>query len=427
MTAPPVQPTTLRRELGKWDLTALGVNQVIGGGIFLMPAILAASVGGWGWIAVGMVGVLALLIALCFAEAGSRFDGTGGPYLYTREAFGRFAGFEIGWMLWVTRVTSWASILNGLVTALGYYWPRTTTGGARIALITFVVVAITAINLRGIKTSAIVVNTLTIGKLLPLTIFIVAGLPFVSWSALVPAQSVDVTQGAAAALYIIFAFGGFEVLSVPAGEARNPKRDVPFAMVTTIVIVGIVMMLVQIVAMGTLPNVVASRTPLADAAAVFLGGAGALLLTVGATISMTGNNLGGAIAGSRVLYALAEQRDLPKPFSALHPRYRTPYFTIVFTSAATLLLALTGSFATLAQTSGVARLLVYAGTCAAVLVLRRQGRAPFTIPGGPVIPAMAVVLSLAILYGITALQFRVGIGALVAGAVLYAVARRRHS
>jgi len=427
MTSPPAQPTTLRRELGKWDLTALGVNQVIGGAIFLMPAILAGYVGGWSWIALGLVGVLALLIALCFAEAGSRFDGTGGPYLYTREAFGRFAGFEIGWMLWVTRVTSWASILNGLVTALGYYWPRTTTGAARIALITFVVLAITGINLRGIKTSAIVVNTLTIGKLLPLTIFIIVGLPFVSWSALVPAQSVDATQGAAAALYIIFAFGGFEVLSVPAGEARDPKRDVPFAMVTTILIVGVVMMLVQIVAMGTLPGVVASRTPLADAAVIFLGGAGALLLTVGATISMTGNNLGGAIAGSRVLYALAEQGDLPKPFAGVHPRYRTPYFTIVFTSVATLVLALTGSFATLAQTSGVARLLVYAGTCAAVLVLRRQGRAPFTIPGGPVIPAMAVVLSLAILYGITALQFRVGLGALVAGAVLYAIARRRHS
>src|SRR5436190_2109395 len=123
--------TSLRRELGRWDLTALGVNQVIGGAVFLLPATLAARIGSWSWIAVGLVGVMALLVALNFAEAGSRFEGTGGAYLYTRAAFGRFAGFEVGWMLWFTRVASWASVVNGLAGALGYFSPTLASGWPR--------------------------------------------------------------------------------------------------------------------------------------------------------------------------------------------------------------------------------------------------------------------------------------------------------
>jgi basic amino acid/polyamine antiporter, APA family len=168
----------LLRELGKWDLTAIGVNQVIGGAVFLMPALLASQIGAWSAIAVALVGVLALLIALNFAEAGSRFDGTGGAYLYTRAAFGRFVSFEVGWMLWVTRVTSWASVVNGLTDALGYYWPELRAdqpGMAREMVITTVILSIMSINVRGIKQSAWVVNTLTVGKLTPLLIFIVIG------------------------------------------------------------------------------------------------------------------------------------------------------------------------------------------------------------------------------------------------------------
>src|SRR6185436_2768202 len=191
MTGPPPQTPvpSLRRALGKWDLTAIGVNQVIGGSVFLMPATVAAQIGGWSWVAVGLVGVLAMLIALNFAEAGSRFDGTGGAYLYTRAAFGRFFSFEIGWMLWFTRVASWASIVNGLATALGYYWPSVRVTGGRVALTTGVILAIMALNIRGIRQSAVVVNTLTIAKLVPLVIFIVLGLPHVVFGNLQPTET----------------------------------------------------------------------------------------------------------------------------------------------------------------------------------------------------------------------------------------------
>jgi len=133
---PSSSPLRLRRELGKWDLTALGVNQVIGGAVFAVPATLAAALGAWSWLAIGVVGLLAMAVALNFAEAGSRFDGTGGPYLYTRAAFGRFFSFEVGWVVWLVRVTSWSSVVNVLVSALGFYWPVVTTGLARTTLVT---------------------------------------------------------------------------------------------------------------------------------------------------------------------------------------------------------------------------------------------------------------------------------------------------
>jgi amino acid transporter len=418
----------LRRALGKWDLTAIGVNQVIGSGVFLIPASVAAAVGGWSWLLVGLVGVLAMMIALNFAEAGSRFEGTGGAYLYTRAAFGGFVSFEIGWMLWVTRATSWASVVNGLADALGYYWPALAGGAPRLALIAVVILTIMAINIAGIRQSAVVVNVLTIAKLTPLVIFILLGLPHVAWGALEPALSPTFEQWSAAALLLIFAYGGYEVVPVPAGEARDPRRAVPFAMIATILIVGAVMTLVQVTALGTLPGLAASRTPLADASALFLGAGGALLMTAGAAISMTGNNVGQALSGSRNLYALAEQGDLPRVFGQVHARFQTPAFAIVFTSIVVLGLALFSDFRTMAASSAVARLLVYAGTCASVLALRRQqGRAPFTVPLGPVVPVVALVLSMALVYGATATQIRVGLIGLAVGAMLYAVAHARGS
>ncbi len=428
--APPPTPATpsLRRELGRWDLTAIGVNQVIGGGVFLVPATLAGALGGgWSWIGFLAAGILSLLIGLCFAEAASRFEGTGGSYLHTREAFGRFAGFEVGWMLWVTRVTSWASVVNGLADALGYYWAgaRQGAGAPRMLLITGVVVAIAAINLRGIRQSAWVVNTLTVGKLTPLVLFVILGLPHVSPGALAPDAALPWSQVGASALLLIFAYGGYEVVPVPAGEAKDPVRAMPFAMVGTILISGVVMTLVQVVAVGTFAGLAGSRTPLADAAVLFMGATGALLLTTGAAVSMSGNNMGQALSGSRNLFALAEQGDLPRMFGHVHARFRTPDVAIVFTSAVALALALSGSFAALAKVSALARLVVYAGTCASILVLRNRGRAPFTVPFGALVPVAALVVSAGIAFGADAIQRRAGLIALAAGAALYLVARRR--
>ncbi|MBI3049613.1 MAG: amino acid permease [Acidobacteria bacterium] len=415
---------TLRRALGKWDLTAIGINQVIGSAIFLLPSEVAAQVGTWGPIAFLAVGLASLLVALCFAELGSQFEQTGGPYLYARAAFGRFVAFEIGWMQWVARITSQAGIANGIALALGFYWPVLTGGAGRAAVIAGVTLVIGGINLLGIRPSAFVVNLLTIAKLLPLGLFIAIGVWFIDLDAVAPSGPVSLGQASAAALLLVFAFGGYDVIGVPAGEATDPRRHVPFAFVATIAAVTAVMTLAHLVAMGALPELAASSTPLADASAVVMGAAGALLISAGSVVSMAGNSFGSVLTGSRMLFALAENGELPRFLTKIHPRYRTPSNAILCMTGVILALALSGSFVVLALASGVARLVIYTGTCAAALRLRYArvagiGPVPFVLPGGPIIPLLAIVVSLAILAGATTAQLLGGGAALAAGALLF--------
>jgi basic amino acid/polyamine antiporter, APA family len=435
-TAPvaPVPVGSLRRELGRWDLTAIGVNQVIGSAIFLLPSDIARQIGAWGPVAFFIIGLASLTIALCFAEVGSRFDRTGGPYLPARTAYGRFIGFEVGWMMWFTRVASQASVANGLAVALALYWPAlanqyptsmgvTLPGLERALLISALTLTLTWINVRGIRQSSWVVNVLTIGKLAPLVLFILVGIWFIDTARLAP-----LPQAGTAALLLIFAYGGYEVTGIPAGEAANPRRDVPFAFVMTILTVAVIMTLTSLVATGLLPDVSATRTPLADGAALVMGAIGALIVTVGAAISMTGNNMGQVLTGSRTIFALAENGDLPRWFARVHPRHRTPSNAILFTAGVALTLALTGSFVTLAAVSAVARLVMYFAVCTAALVLRGRtpnevmGPAQFTIPGGPIVPILASLVTLSILFGATNEQRLAGAAALAAGAVLFAIA-----
>ena len=419
---------TLRRALGRWDLTAIGINQVIGGAVFAQPAVLVAQAGAWSPWMVGTVGGASMLIVLSFAEVSSRFEGTGGPYLYTRAAFGRFAAFEVGWMLWFTRAASWAAVINVLATSLGYYWPALRDGGVRAAVITLIVVVVAAINIRGIRPSSIVVNMLTVGKLVPLLVFIVAGLFAIDPSRLAIGEPLTLGGATASGLLLIYAFGGYEVIPVVAGESRDPRRAVPFALIVTIACVTAIMTLAQVVVLGTLPDL-ATSTPLASAAAIFMGAGGAALMTVGATVSASGNNMGGALSGTRNLFALAEHGDIPAFFGRVHPRFRTPATAVIVTAAVSLVLALSGRYAGLAAVSAISRLVVYVFTCAATIRLRspRFGAtvrpAVFTVPFGPLIPALAIVIALAILAGATPQQRNAGAITLLAGAALYAVAR----
>jgi len=423
-------PPALRRALGRWDLTAIGVNQVIGGAVFALPAAVAANTGTWSPWLVAATGGLSLLIALCFAEVASRFEGTGGPYLYTRAAFGRFAAFEVGWLMWFTRAASWASVINVLVTSLAFYWPAMSRSGPRAAMMTGIIGAIAAINVRGIRQSSVVLNALTIAKLTPLLIFIAAGLFAIDPARLIGGPTPTLRGLSTTALLLIYAFGGYEVVPVPAGEARDPRRAVPFALVMTILIATMTMTLAQVVALGTLPGLATSKTPLADAAALFLGASGAALITIGAICSTSGNNMGQALSGSRNLYALAEQGELPAFFGRVHVRFRTPANAVLVTSIVALALAVSGTFAAMAAASAITRLIVYVATCAATLRLRspacRGAAAPasFVVPFGPVIPVTAIVVALTILAGATALQFYSVTAAIAGGAVLYLFATR---
>ncbi len=418
----------LVRAVGRWQLVGLSLNDVIGSGIYLLPAAAAVLLGPASLWAIVLAGVAVSLLVLCYAQAASYFDQPGGGYLYAREAFGSFIGFEVGWMLSLTRVASAAALSNGLAEAVTHFWPAAASGFTRIAIVVGSLVALTWINVVGVRAAARTGVGLAIAKLVPLAMFIAIGAFFVDPARAMPPISlgelgaIPLDDFGQAALLLLFAYAGFENLPAAAGEYRNPRRDIPFALVTMIVVVTLIYAAVQWVALGTLPGLAASTTPLADAAARFGGPTLALILTVGATVSILGTNSNTIMLGPRYLHALAVDGYGPRSLAAIHPRFRTPAVAIITLGVISLALALTGSFVQLALLSMVARLSTYIGTSMSVLVLRsRYGDRPqaLHLPGGPLIPVVATLISVALLASASAANLLAGAIALLVGAVLY--------
>ncbi|MCW0453652.1 APC family permease [Xanthomonas sacchari] len=420
----------LVRAVSRWQIVGLSINDVIGSGIYLLPAATAALLGPLSLWAVLLAGVAVALLVLCYAQAASYFDEPGGSYLYAREAFGRFAGFEIGWMIWLTRISSAAALSNGLADAVVRFWPAAAGGGARLGIVIGSLGLLTAINVIGVKSAARTGVALVIGKLVPLLLFVAIGVFYVDWSWAFSGKTPDprdVGNLGEAALLLLFAYAGFENIPAAAGEYRNPRRDVPFALITMIVTVTLIYAAVQVVAQGTLPNVAQSATPLADAASGFGGEALALILTVGATISILGTTSNTVMLGPRFLFALAKDGYGPAFLARVHPRFRTPAAAILLQGVLSLALALSGSFVQLALLSMVTRLFAYIGTAAAVLVLARRYRdrpGALQLPGGPLIPLAALLLALALLLSASWQNLAAAGVALLVGALFYRFPRK---
>lgn len=422
-------PPELRRAVSRGQVVGLAINDVVGSGIYLLPAAAAALLGSASLAVVVAAGLAVLLVVLCFAEASSRFEGTGGAYLYARAAFGDLVGFEVGWMTWLARVASVASLSAGFAQALSFLVPATASGAGRALAIALPLAGLIVINLIGVRAGARTAVVLVIGKLVPLGVFVAAGAAAFSPRVFAgqPAVRPDAEGFGEAALLLLFAYAGFENTPAAAGEFRSPRRDVPRALLTQIGIVTLLYSSVQLVALGTLPNLGASDTPLADAAAGFLGGWGGWLLTAGAAVSILGTNSATTLAGPRYLYALARDGYGPRWLAWVHPRFRTPAAALLFQGAVALPLALTGTFAGLAALSVIARLATYLGTAAAVPVLRRKlGDRPggFRLPGGPTIPIAAILVSLALVASAGRRNLLAAAVALGVGLVIYALRRK---
>ena len=423
------QKTGLLRAISRWQIVALSVNDVIGSGVYLILPVAAAALLGpasvWAILAAGFA---VLLLVLCFAEASSLFDRPGGAIVYTQAAFGDFVGFEVGWMTWIARISSIAGLSVFFARAVGYLWPAAKSGVGQWTTIVLPLLVLTWINVRGVKSGARTAVVLAWGKVLPLVLFVAVGLFFVDWSRIFPVPMPDRANFMKAALLVLFAYAGFENTPAPAGEFLDPKRDVPFALIMQIVIVTAIYTAVQLVALGTVPNLGASPTPLADAAAMMMGPVGGLILTLGAVLSVLGTNNNTVLAGPRYLYALAGMGRLPAVFGKIHPRYRTPYIAILTQTGVALLLMLTGTAEELAVLSAIARLATYIGTAAAVPVLRRKLPATartIRLPGGPLIPIAALAICLLFLSAAERKNWIAGGIALAVGAVIYATARGR--
>ncbi len=423
--------TRLVRGIGRWDLVGILVNAVVGAGIFALPAKLFALIGSFSVLAWVAGAALVGLIALCFAEVSSRFDKTGGPYLYTLTAFGPKAGYLIGWIGWVSRLLAYASVCNLSVDyAAAFYGPL--SAGLPHALATsLITVALTLVVLRGVRFSAHANNAFTIVKLAVLLSLVVVGLMHLDPARFSFAPVPRPGQAQSAILLMLFAFLGFEGATVNGGEMRNPRRDAPFALGVGLAGVAILYVLVQAVCIGTVPDLAVSTRPIADGAIRVLGPIGGGIATFGAVVSMLGTLTVLLIASPRVPFAMAEHGQLPKVFAAIHPRFRTPHIAILAHGGLAWLLTETGSVVGALTISTLTRLITYVATCAALLMLRQRpgtaAKARFAAPAGATVAAVAIAASLWLMLGTTrqeAMSFVaiVLLGALIAGT--YAFRRR---
>ncbi|HEX9983838.1 MAG TPA: APC family permease [Thermoanaerobaculia bacterium] len=413
----------LVRTVGFWGLVAMCINAVVGSGVFLLPYESFKLLGAFSLWAPLIFAVPVFILVLCFAEASSHFSEPGGAYLYAKTAFGDFVGFETGWMNWIARVTSLASLSNGFVRALAFFFPEVEKGVARAMVITLTILLLAIIHFLGVKYGAASIYIFTFGKLVPLVGFIILAL--VMWKHNPLPQSFTLpgpgTDWSSAALFMLFAYAGFENLGVPAGEFRNPRRDLPLALLAGIAAIGAIYVLAQLGAMASLRDLSTSERPIASAASALIGPLGGMIVTIGALLSMAGTNSGTMLEGSRMLYALSLDRRMG-PISYVHPTFRTPSVAIVIHMLVALALALGGSFAQLAMLSAVARLTTYLFTCAAVPLLRKRSEGGFRVP--LFVPILGTIISLLLFLTLNRFNFLAAAIALVVGALVYTVSRR---
>jgi amino acid transporter len=395
----------LLRAIGRWSLTALVVNSIIGSGVFGLPSTVAGILGKFSPMAVLLAGVGMGVIFGCFAEVASHFHQAGGPYLYARAAFGRGMGIQMAWMLFLGQVAAPAANANLFVIYLGEFWPHARDPLPRALILTALVGVLAFINVRGVRAGTQVSNFFTAAKLLPLFAVIAIGLfalhahPAASSTASVTPVPINTSQWLKAVLLLVFAYGGFETALAPMGEAKDPRRDAPFALFTALVVCTVLYALIQWVVVGVLPDAAHSVRPLADVARIAVGPFGAGLVAVGALISFYGYLSAKILAMPRVTFALAEQGDFPRAFAAIHRRFHTPYVSILVFAALVWAFALTGEFKWNVTLSAVARLLYYAVCCAALPVLRRKqpGEARFHLPAGNFFAGLAVLMCAALI------------------------------
>jgi amino acid transporter len=407
----------------------LAVNGMIGAGIFGVPAGAAALTGIYSPLVFLGCGVLLTAVVLCFAELASYFRDTGGPIVYLRTAFGPHAGFQAGWAFYIARVTAFAANVNLLVASVAFFWRPAEGGAARIFLLGLVVLALAVPNILGTRHGMRSLGVLTVLKLLPLLAIVAFGLAWIEPAAFPVATTAlpDYSSFATAALLVIYAFVGWESAVVPAGEARNPARDMPRALLLAMIVVTALYVLVQAVAVAVLPDLAASERALVDVGAAMFGPAGALLLTVAVVVSVGGNLAGTMVTAPRLTYALAREGSLPAWFGKVHPTARTPVQSIVFFAVLVFALAVYGSFFWLAAMSALVRVLIYMACIGAMPRLRAHfGKAPgyFRVPGGWVTAAAAFLVSGLLLVQVQLDAVLVTAAFLLAGAVIYWLARR---
>lgn len=416
----------LHRGLGRFDVVALCVNSVVGAGVFAMPAAIAMGAGRYSLAVIFAAFAVVALLALSLAEVASRYEVTGGPQYYAQVTFGPLTGFTVGWLFTLSSLASTALIAQVMLDYAAALWPALAAPWARAVAITVFTIFLAVINVRGVSRGAWVGNFLTIAKMLPLGLIALAGLRFAGWND-VPTTDPGRPDGLSDALQVaIFACVGFHVAAVVSGEMRDPRRDLPVSILGGLTIACLLYLLLMLACFGVLPDITASALPLVDVAKSFVGPAGAALMAAAAVVSCAGGLAVQLLVGPRYVFALGQAGDLPRPIMGVHRAFHTPHVAIIVFAAISWLLTITGTFKYLLAIFVITRVLAHGSTAAALIVLRRrEGPAPVTVPGGNVIAVLALIACAAIVTTATLTSVRDVAIVIAAGLVIRALVRRR--
>ncbi len=429
----PIPRAELVRSLGRWSLTGLVLNGIIGSSVFVLPGPLADRLGWMSLAAWALAAACCATMILCFAEVASRFTGTGGAYLFTRVAFGPFVGMQVGWLSYFVRAITAAVQANVFSTYLAGFWPWAGTRPGGIATTTLFIGFLAAVNVRSVMSGARVSNGFALVKIAPLLVFGIIGLIWIAGGKAVPAPipaDPSLSSWLEVLLLLMFAYGGFESAVIPLSEAKSPQRDAPFALLAGLGLVALLYLLAQLTVLATLPDPGATDRPLADSARAMLGDAGAAIITAAALISVYGWLASNMLTVPRLSMAMAERGDFPAFFARVHPVFRTPWVSILFFAAVSWTLANQAGLLQNLSLASVSRLFVYGLVCAALPVLRRKEStgvpAPlFRAPMGAGLAVIGVAVSLALATRMN-LREAATLGSTVALATAYwFVSRRR--
>ena len=387
----------LNRSISRWEMVLLFMNGVIGAGIFGLPSKAFKEIGVYSIVALLVCAVTVFIIIICLSEVSSRFDKTGGPYLYASSAFGPFTGFITGWLLLLTRFITFAALVNLMVTYLSVFSGWFAQPLSRIITIVSITLFLAFINHVGVRNTTRVNNFLTIAKLLPLFLFIGVGIFSLEPGNFEIKYTPDFSSFSSTVLLLVFAFGGFESILVNTGEVKNPKKNLPFALLLASSAIVVIYMLIQIVSIGTLPGLASSEKPLAEAAGLFMGKTGATIIAIGALFSITGTLNAVMLVGSRLPYAFSEEKQLPRFLSFIHPKFKTPTWSLLLFTAITLVISITNSFIYAATISAITRVMIYGIVCVALIRLRNKDAVEtgfFKIPYGKFIAVAGILVTI---------------------------------
>ncbi|MGB5392736.1 MAG: APC family permease [Lutimonas sp.] len=422
--------TTLKREFGKWDLVFLIINGIIGAGIFGLPSKIYALSGFWSLAAMIFCALIIFCVVLVFAEVSSQFKNTGGPYLYVHQTLGPLWGFFVGWLLFISRIATYAALVNLLVTYLSFFSPVFEKGAIRFLTITIVTVFLFFLNYRGVREAKLASNFLTITKLTALFLFIAVGLFYIDTDLLFShIEPPSPSNLSASILVLVFAFTGFEAILVNTGEVKNPKRTIPFALIVSMLIVATFYLLIQFVCMGTLPDLANSEKPLAEAAFEFSGTWGGGLISLGALFSILGTLHSIVLIGSRIPFAMSKKRQLPKIFAKLHHRTAIPNLSIVIFSVLVLIVSVSHTFYYALGLSVITKVMIIFMTALTLVKLRKTGftgDTSFRLKGGNALAFFVMLISLWLLSNSNKSEFITVMIALAVGGLIYFLHKRTY-